>query len=151
MGRTASQRLLSTLPSVRCVPRIPDLHVLKEHPRMRGNRIALRPAICHRWNSSPRPQPTTFRKLVSLGLVNIALSKLAILGSSWGQGFRFHWLICSCARVDMHAQGRDMQRGQTTQEAIIYLGDVLTSQSKQVSTCSLMKYHREVSSEAQTF
>ena len=34
----------------------------------------------HRWNRNPRPQPQKF-------------SKLVIWGSSWGRGFRFHWLI----------------------------------------------------------
>ena len=44
---------------------------------------------------------------------------------------------------------RDRQGGQITHKAKIYLGDVWMSQSKQVLTISLMKHHREVSSEAQ--
>ena len=48
----------------------------------------------HRWNSNPRPQSQTSSKLVFLIL---HLSKLVIWGSSWGRGFRFHWL-CQTVR-----------------------------------------------------
>ena len=45
---------------------------------------------------------------------------------------------------------RAMQRGgQTTQKAKTYLGDFWTSRPEHVLSFSLMKYHREVSSEAQ--
>ena len=48
----------------------------------------------HRWNRNPDPSP---RQLVNwcvlYSLLNgIFVSKLVIWGSSWGWGFRFHWL-----------------------------------------------------------
>ena len=52
----------------------------------------------HRWNGPPRPRPHKFAKLVFrihvLELI-LHLSKLVIWGSSWGRGFRFHWLVCA--------------------------------------------------------
>ena len=48
-------------------------------------------------------------------------------------------------------QCRAMKVGKTTQKAKLYLGDCWTSQSEQFLTLSLMKYHWEVSSEANTY
>ena len=46
-----------------------------------------------RWNRDSRPQPPKFDKLVFLFVqLILRLSKLVIWGSSWGRGFRFHWL-----------------------------------------------------------
>ena len=52
-------------------------------------------SVCHRWNRNPRPQPQTFSKVVLLTYVieHDYLSKLVFWGSSWGRGFRFHWLV----------------------------------------------------------
>ena len=49
----------------------------------------------HRWNRNPRPQPHNSSKSASLIYFSwywFHVSELVIWGSSWGRGFRFHWL-----------------------------------------------------------
>ena len=117
-------------------------------------------AESHGWSGSP-PSPSAnrypkyddervFRAPSVLGAEKT--SEVAVLGA-----FRVIF-NCLAARLvyqpmdgEMTTQGRIVQSHegvQTTQKAKIYLGGVWTSQSDQVLTFSLMKYHSEVSSEA---
>ena len=49
--------------------------------------------VAHRWNRNPRPQPRNLVNWSNIIQLILHVSKLVIWGSSWGWGFRFHWLV----------------------------------------------------------